>query len=1670
MLPSFVRSVRSAAVFASLLGAFSCGEPPTAPHQVEIAVARPTTASLTAPALVISQVYGGGGNASAPYLNDFIEIFNPGSSPVSLTGWSVQYQSSTGTTWAATALSGTIPAGGYFLVKEGSGGAVGTALPTADVTGTLNLSATIGKVLLASQTAAFTGSCASGANVVDIVAFGGVSGCGTTTPAPSNTTAVLRGGSGCTYTGSPAADFATGAPSPRNSASPANVCSTPATPASVAVAPDSTGVVVGNTVTFTATAKDAGGNPVGTTFTWASADPTVATVTAAGVATGIAAGFTTITATSANGITATAKLSVKPSTIVSHAGEVVISQVYGAGGNSGAAYKNDYIEIFNRSTQPVDLTGWSVQYASTTGGFSQVTPLSGTLASGKYLLIAEAAGSGNGVDLPTADITGTINMSGSAGKVLLIQSTTAAGAICANGGGNALVDFVAFGSGNNCAPATPAPTALNAATRKSGGCYYTPDNALDFVSVAAAPRNSASPARSCVVGPLDHVTLTAATPTVLAGATDQLTATALDANDNIVTTATFTWSTSDATIATVSATGLVTGVAANATPATITVSVDAGGVTKTASLDVPVATDGINWIDVSSSSTSFPPGFQTQLFATARVQSGGTIIPATFTFTSLDPQYMTVQNVANTAILTGVSAPTDGSKPRLQITATPTAGGTPYTFISKPVTIEVPVNSPPGSYANNEEFGDPTPASASNPDDFIIRRPQYALSYNQSRGTPNWVSYELDARQMVSGQDRCNCFTADPLLPAAKQIYTSDYTSGGFDRGHMARSADRTLANTDNASTFYLTNIVPQYADLNQGVWAQFENALADSARAGRAVYIITGPLYTQGKALTYVKNEGKIAIPDSTWKVALIGPMGPMPFGTANVQSWNDLAGLTLMAVNMPNTPGVRNNPWSMYLTTVDKIEASTGYDFLSLLQTGFQPALDYKDHAPVARVTSSGDANAGATITFDATTSSDADIGRADLGRVEALTFNWQFSDGSTATGPTVSRTFAVNGTLTATVTVTDAFGWPSVATTSVTITNVAPTATFTAPETTVEGTAFTIALTNATDPSPADAAALTFAFDCGNGYGTAGTSSSASCTPADNGNVTVRGKVIDPAGAFTEYTFTVAVTNAPPTATFTAPATVARGSSFALALTNATDPSSADVAAGFGFAFDCGNGFGADGGAAAATCAALHSGTVSARGRITDKDGGKSEYTAPVIVTAVPPQAIFAATPTVTEGAPFTMSLTGGTGAVAGELLQYAFDCGAGYGPLGPMASVSCATNDQGVRTVRGKVVDSEGTATEYTGSVTVTSVAPTAVFTAPTNTTRGYTYAISLSNVVDPSSADVGAGFSYAFDCGSGFGAAGADASRTCTAMATGTTTVRGRVIDKDGAFTEYQAAVAIADPIVMAALVRHAPTLNARVDGDVQMLLGENVTLNGGAAVNGKLFVPGTPTLRKNGNPTFGGTSDANGSSSPSNYSVTLNGNTALGALVRRTDAVNLPIASAPAAPQGTRTVNLNQTTDAVGAWNTVRNLTVNGNVGSVAMPGGAYGAVTVNGQNALVIGTAGATTPTVYDFQSLTLNGQASLQVVGPVVVRLAGNVVINGAMGNASHPEWLTLSIASGGATLNGGTNVAAQLFAPAGTVSINGGASLTGALAADGLVLNGNGLLRVTIGVAVP
>jgi predicted extracellular nuclease len=186
--------------------------------------------------VVISQVYGGGGNSGAVYKQDFIELFNAGSAAVAIGGWSVQYASAAGTSWQTTAIPAgvTLQPGQYYLVRQAAGTG-GTLDVDADLSGSIAMSGTTGKVALSKTTAAY-----SGANPAaeDIISWGSANATeGTPAAVLTNTTAHLRAANGCTDTDNNAADFAAGTPAPRNSSAPLNACGGGGTPVNQPIVP-----------------------------------------------------------------------------------------------------------------------------------------------------------------------------------------------------------------------------------------------------------------------------------------------------------------------------------------------------------------------------------------------------------------------------------------------------------------------------------------------------------------------------------------------------------------------------------------------------------------------------------------------------------------------------------------------------------------------------------------------------------------------------------------------------------------------------------------------------------------------------------------------------------------------------------------------------------------------------------------------------------------------------------------------------------------------------------------------------------------------------------------------------------------------------------------------------------------------------------------------------------------------------------------------------------------------------------------------------------------------------------------------------------------------------------------------------------------------------------------
>lgn len=367
-------TVRVAAASAATVAFLSCAEAPTAPPRAASVGTLVQASSVARPQVVISQIYGGGGNTGAPFTNDFVELFNPGSTPVVMTNWSVQYASSVGSNWSRANVSGTIQPGGYFLVSL-AGGATGVALPTPDVVGGtgVNLSGTTGKIVLVSNAStilAGTTCPTSDVGVVDRVAYGTGTGTGSCVtewggraPAPSNSTSISRKEGGCAFTGSATADFQAGAPAPRNSASPAiTPCAggpTGPTVVSVTLSATTASLFVGDTLRLLATPRDSAGDPLAVSVSWSSSPSSTASVSSTGLVTALAAGGATITA-SAGGQSATATVTVSAAPRVVSPIQVQINELMGDPANAQDSSWGEWFEVRNTGDTDVNLQGWRI--------------------------------------------------------------------------------------------------------------------------------------------------------------------------------------------------------------------------------------------------------------------------------------------------------------------------------------------------------------------------------------------------------------------------------------------------------------------------------------------------------------------------------------------------------------------------------------------------------------------------------------------------------------------------------------------------------------------------------------------------------------------------------------------------------------------------------------------------------------------------------------------------------------------------------------------------------------------------------------------------------------------------------------------------------------------------------------------------------------------------------------------------------------------------------------------------------------------------------------------------------------------------------------------------------------------------------------------------------------
>lgn len=236
-------------------------------------------------------------------------------------------------------------------------------------------------------------------------------------------------------------------------------------------------------------------------------------------------------------------------------------------------------------------------------------------------------------------------------------------------------------------------------------------------------------------------------------------------------------------------------------------------------------------------------------------------------------------------------------------------------------------------------MGNPSQAvtDISFPNNYLLDREEYVMSYSRDKGTANWVSWHLDEAWLGSAP-RQDDFRSDSTLPASwYQVGATDYQYSGFDRGHLCPSADRTLSIDDNSNTFFMTNMMPQAPSNNRYAWANLESYCRSMLSGGYEIYIISGGYGLGGDGANgYAEYlaEGKIQIPSNTWKVIMIIPDGNDDVNRVTTST-------RVIAVDMPNSNSVSSD-WTQYITSVDNIETATGYDFFDLVPDAVENVIE--------------------------------------------------------------------------------------------------------------------------------------------------------------------------------------------------------------------------------------------------------------------------------------------------------------------------------------------------------------------------------------------------------------------------------------------------------------------------------------------------------------------------------------------------------------------------------------------------------------------------------------------------------------------------------------------------------------------------------------------------------
>lgn len=248
---------------------------------------------------------------------------------------------------------------------------------------------------------------------------------------------------------------------------------------------------------------------------------------------------------------------------------------------------------------------------------------------------------------------------------------------------------------------------------------------------------------------------------------------------------------------------------------------------------------------------------------------------------------------------------------------------------------------------SNLLLGNPSNALADvkSPDNYLMTKPYYTLSYNRGRGGPNWVCWYL-GDEWLGSIKRANDFRPDDSLPEGwYKVQSTSYIGSGFERGHNCPSADRTVSLKANSATFLMSNMIPQAPANNQNTWGNLEGYERMLVGKGNEVYVIMGS-YGQGgygtRGYHTTIDNGRITVPSNIWKVVVV-----IPNGNNDLQRVN--ATTRVIAVNTPNNNNISAD-WTKYICTVRDIERATGYNLLSKLPKNIQDAVETRKDSGIS------------------------------------------------------------------------------------------------------------------------------------------------------------------------------------------------------------------------------------------------------------------------------------------------------------------------------------------------------------------------------------------------------------------------------------------------------------------------------------------------------------------------------------------------------------------------------------------------------------------------------------------------------------------------------------------------------------------------------------------------